>query len=114
MKAAALDLLRRGVGRAVTSASSVRSCAPKRMIWRGGGFVEVEDLDAGGYGGFDDDGGAEVAGEVAGLGVDGGAAGGFAAGAEAVGDLVFLQESGQAFYFALVGCGEEDAGVLDP
>ena len=106
MKAAALDLLRRGVGRAVTSASSVRSCAPKRMIWDAVDFVEVEDLYAGGDGGLDDDWGAQVAGEVAGFGVDGGAAGGFAAGAEAVGDLVLLQEAGEAFYFALIGGGE--------
>ena len=40
----------------------------------GGGFVEVEDLDAGGDGGFDDDRSAEVSGEVAGFAVDVGAA----------------------------------------
>ncbi len=32
--------------------------------------------------------------------------------AEAVGDLVLLQESGEALDFALIGGGEEDAGVL--
>ncbi len=76
----------------------------------GGGLVEVEDLDARGDGGFDDDWGAEVdgvSGEVAGFGVDGGAAGGFAAGAEAIGDLVLLQETGEAFDFALVWRGED-------
>ncbi len=100
-------------GRAVTSASSVRSCAPKRMIWRAGrDFVEVEHLHAVGDGGLDDDGGAQVAGEVAGLGVDGGAAGGLRARAEAVGDLVLLQQAGEAFDFALIGRGDEDAGVL--
>ena len=78
----------------------------------GGGFVEVEDLDAGGDGGFDDDGSAEVSGEVAGFAVDVGAAVGFAAGAEAVGEVVLLQEAGEAFDFALVGGGEEDAGFL--
>ncbi len=78
----------------------------------GGGFVEVEDLDAGGDGGLDDDGGAEVSGEVAGLGVDVGGAVLVGARAEAVGDLVLLQEAGEAFDFALVGGGEEDAGVL--
>src|SRR5262249_45207950 len=76
----------------------------------GGGFVEVEDLDAGGYGGFYDDGSAEVSGEIAGFAVDVGAAVGFAAGAEAVGYFVFLQEAGEAFDFALIRCGEEDAG----
>ncbi len=78
-------------------------------------FVKVEYLDAGGDGGFDDDRSAEVdcvSAEVAGFGVDGGAAGGFAAGAEAVGDVVLLQEAGEAFDFALGWCGEEDAGFL--
>ena len=45
-------------------------------------FVEVEDLNARGDGGFDDDRGAEVdgvSGEITGFGVDGGAAGGFVA-----------------------------------
>ena len=78
----------------------------------GGGLVEVEDLDAGGDGGLDDDRGAEVSGEVAGFAVDVGAAGCFAARAEAVGELVLLQEAGEAFDFALVGRGEEDAGFL--
>ncbi len=78
----------------------------------GGGLVEVEDLDAGGDGGLDDDGRAEIAGEIAGLGVDGGAAVLIGARAEAVGDLILLQEAGEAFDFALVGGGEEDAGLL--
>ncbi len=78
----------------------------------GGGLVEVEDLDAGGDGGLDDDGSAEVSGEVAGFAVDVGAAGGFAAGAEAIGEVVLLQETGEAFDFALIGRGEEDAGFL--
>ncbi len=38
--------------------------------------------------------------------------GGFAAGAEAIGDLVLLQETGEAFDFALVWRSEEDAGFL--
>ncbi len=54
----------------------------------------------------------QVAGEVAGLGVDGLAAGGHVARAEAVGDLVLLQEAGEALDFALIGRGDEDAGVL--
>ena len=78
----------------------------------GGGLVEIENLHAVGDGGADDDRGAKVAGEVAGLRVDGGAAGGFVARAEAVGDLVLLQQAGEAFDFALVGGGEEDAGFL--
>ena len=78
----------------------------------GCGFVEIEYLDAGSYGGLDDDGGAEVASEVAGFGVNGGAAGLFVARAQAVGDLVLLQEAGEALYFALIGGGEQDAGVL--
>ncbi len=77
-----------------------------------GGFLEVEDLDAVGDGRADDDGGAGVAGEVGGFGVDGFGAGGHVAGAEAVGDLVLLEEGGEAFDFALVGGGEQDAGLL--
>ena len=78
----------------------------------GGGTIQVHDLDTGGDGGLDDDGGAQVSGEVAGLGVDGGGAGGFVAGAEAVGDLILLEKPGETLDFALVGSGEEDAGVL--
>ncbi len=37
---------------------------------------------------------------------------GFAAGAEAIGDLILLQETGEAFDFALVGRGEENASFL--
>ena len=58
---------------------------------------------------------AEVDGvstEVAGFGVDGGAAGCFVARAKAVGDLILLQEAGEAFDFALIWRGEEDAGLL--
>ena len=111
MKAAALDLPRR-MGRAETSASSDEVLRAEDDELAGGGLVEVEDLDAGGDGGLDDDGSAEVSGEVAGFAVDVGAAGGFAAGAEAVGEVVLLQEPGQAFDFALIGSGEEDVGFL--
>src|SRR5580692_4632511 len=78
----------------------------------GSGPVEVEDLYAAGDRGFDDDWRAKVSGEVAGFAVDVGAARGFAAGAEAVGEVVLLQEPGQPFDFALIGSGEEDVGFL--
>ncbi len=57
----------------------------------------------GGDGGFDDDGGAEVSGEVGGFAVDGGAAGLVGAGAEAVGEVVLLQEAGEALDFSWLG-----------
>ena len=96
-------------GRAVTSASSERSCAPKRTmaaciearIWTPAAMVVATMTGV-----------RQVAGEVAGFGVDVGAARGFDAGAEAVGEFVLLQETGEAFDFALVGGGEQDAGVL--
>jgi hypothetical protein len=81
----------------------------------GGGFIEIENLNAGGDWGFDDDRDAKVDGvstEVARFGVDGGAALLFAAGAEAVRELVLLEETGEAFYFSLIGGGEEDARFL--
>jgi hypothetical protein len=62
----------------------------------GGGLGQVEDLDACGYGRFYDDGSAQVSGEIAGFAVDVGAAMGFAAGAEAVGDFVLLEKAGEA------------------
>ena len=69
-------------------------------------------MHAGGDRGFDDDRGAKVSGEVAGFAVDGGAAGLVGARAEAVGEVILLQKTGQALDFALVGRGEEDPGLL--
>ena len=56
--------------------------------------------------------GVPVAGEIAGFGVDGLRAGAHVAGAQAVGDLVVLEEAGEALDLALVGGGEQDAGFL--
>ncbi len=89
--------------------------AEEDELARGGaavGVLEVEHLDAVGEGGPNDDGGAEVAGEVTGFGVDGGAAGGLGARTEAVGDVVLLQEAGETLDLALVGGGDQHARVL--
>ena len=78
-------------------------------------FIEIEDLNAAGDLGFDDYWRAQVngaPGQVARFRVDGGATGMLASGAQPVGDLVFLQEPGEAFDFALIGRGKEDTGLL--
>ena len=80
---------------------------------RGGGLVEVEDLDAVGDGCLDDDRRAQITGEVARLGVDGGAARSLIARTESVGELVLLQQSGEALHLTLVRSGEEDASVFE-
>ena len=77
-----------------------------------GGLIEVEDLHACGDGSLDDDGRAKVAGEVTGLGVDGGRALLLGTRTETVGNLVLLQETGETLDLALIGGGEQDARLL--
>ena len=83
---------------------------------RGGaaiGIAQVEHLHAVGDGGRDNDGRAQVAGEVAGLGVDGRAARRPArASRGGTATLILLQQTGEALDFALVGRGDQDARVL--
>ncbi len=71
--------------------------APKRTSLAGGAAVsitQVENLHAVGDSGAYDDRRLQVSGKVAGLGIDGGAAGRLRTRAEAIRDLILLQEAG--------------------
>ena len=74
--------------------------------------AQIEHLDAIRDGSANDDGSAQVSGEIAGLGVDVGAARGLGARAETVGDVILLQQAGEALDLALVGRGDQNAGIL--